>query len=134
MVLAYVNISDVCLHAMCRLVRVLLGADSISEGKLETGNPLVVLGVQVEAHLGGIVFTPAPDKVEKWMLDIKSALKAGRLTAGEASKLAGKAFIKTCVCVLCFRAYWLPEAASPLPLSSSSRGWVELCLCLSTGR
>ena len=86
---------------MRRLVRVLRGDDSISEGKLETGNPLVVLGVEAEVHLGGIVFTPAPDKVEKWMLDIQRALKAGRLTAGEASKLAGKAFINTCVCVLC---------------------------------
>ena len=96
--LIFQNISIVS-HLMYRLVRVLLGADSISERKLETGNPLVVLGVQIEAHLGGVVFTPAADKVKKWLLDIQCALKVGRLTSGEASKLAGKnLFISICAC------------------------------------
>ena len=74
---------------ICRLVRVLLGADAISERKLETGNPLVVLGVQIESNLGGVVFFPAAEKVEQWKRDIKRALREGRLTVGEASKLAG---------------------------------------------
>ena len=73
-----------------RLVRLLLGSDAIAERKLETGNPLVVLGIQCEANLGGVSFTPAPEKVKAWKLQITGALKDGKLYSGEASKLAGK--------------------------------------------
>ena len=80
---------------MCfRLVRALLGSDAISERKLETGNPLVVLGIQIEVNLGGVVFIPAPEKVEAWVVDIRRAVREGRLTAGEASTLAGAQVVR----------------------------------------
>jgi len=75
--------------ARYRLVRSILGKDAIAQRKVEVGNPLTVLGVQVEINLGGIVFTPDEGKVQVWKQCIRIALQEGRLTSGEASKLAG---------------------------------------------
>ena len=72
-----------------------MGDDAVSKTKLESGNPLVVLGIQVEANLGGVVFTPAAEKLVRWKQDIKNALKEKRLPAGEASKMAGEAVMLT---------------------------------------
>ena len=72
-----------------RLVKVLLGEDAIAERKLEAGNPLTILGIQVQANLGGVAFTPDAEKVKAWIDDIERALIEERLPAGEASKLAG---------------------------------------------
>ena len=52
-------------HAMqifARLVRCLLGADSIAAHKLEFGNPLTVLGVAISLKASGIRFRPEPCK------------------------------------------------------------------------
>jgi len=82
---------------MCRLVRALLGEDAIAERKLEAGNPLTVLGVQVQTNLGGVAFTPDAAKVKAWVYDIERTLFDERLPAGEASKLAGGHLVKQCV-------------------------------------
>ena len=45
-----------------RLVRAILGADAVAQKKLEVGNPLTVLGIQIEANLAGVVFIPDAEK------------------------------------------------------------------------
>ena len=72
-----------------RLVRLLLGPTSVSPHKLECGNPLVILGVRITLSKNGMQFTPDPQKVARWTQQIDAALAAGRLCAGESSKLAG---------------------------------------------
>ncbi len=71
------------------MVRALLGPDAISERKLEFNNPLIILGVETDIKSKGVAFRPAAKKVQKWLKRIEAALPAGRLTSGEASKLAG---------------------------------------------
>ena len=75
--------------ACVRLVRCLLGSSAIADRKLEHGNPLVVLGIAVNLADEGISFRPEPVKVQKWLTQVTEALRANRLTGGEASKLAG---------------------------------------------
>ena len=58
--------------------------------KLETGNPLVILGMRIETNLAGAIFQPAPEKVLEWVALIRYYLELGILGAGEASKLAGR--------------------------------------------
>ena len=77
-------------NIFARLVRCMLGRDSIAGRKLLHGNPLPILGVAVEINLGGITFIPEPDKLEKWRKQIKAALDCGHLCGGEASRLAGR--------------------------------------------
>ena len=92
----------------CRLVRACLGDTAVSAEKLGSGNPLVILGVEIRLGLtgkaphalqhrasaplfllAGATFKPSRDKIEKWLLRINTALDTGRLTSGEASKLSG---------------------------------------------
>ena len=80
-------------HSMgifARLVRCLLGPSAIADRKLECGNPLVILGVRVNLSSLGIGLQPEPSKVVKWCKQIAEALASSRLTAGDASKLAGR--------------------------------------------
>jgi len=72
-----------------RLIRACLGETAIAERKLESGNPLVVLGVEVLLAPEGLTFWPATGKVEKWLAKIDAALASGSLRPGEASKLSG---------------------------------------------
>ena len=51
--------------------------------------PLPVLGVDITLSLSGATFKPVEAKRKKWADRIKCALARGRLTSGEASKLAG---------------------------------------------
>ena len=83
-------------------MKVLLGDDAAAARKLETGNPLTILGVQVEANLDGISFVPAPEKLIVRRASIESALRCDRLSGGEAAKLAGNAcfsLFRVCVCM-----------------------------------
>ena len=72
-----------------RLVRACLGSTAVAKHKLEAGNPLIVLGVQVLVLEDGLTFWPAPGKVEKWSTRISEALRTGKMSPGEASKLSG---------------------------------------------
>ena len=45
-----VSIASVC----CRLVRACLGSSAIADKKLESANPLVVLGIEVHIHSDGL--------------------------------------------------------------------------------
>ena len=81
--------SFVCVR-LARLVRVVLGSSAVANRKLETGNPLVLLGVLVETNLVGATYVPPPEKLSEWILLIKYYLQLGILGSGEASKLAGR--------------------------------------------
>lgn len=52
--------------------------------------PLVVLGICITLTPEGIDYVPDARKLAKWIRQIEQALKANRLCAGEASKLAGR--------------------------------------------
>ena len=75
--------------SLARLVRLLLGPRAVSDRKLECGDALEILGLHVSFPLTGIHLFPAPKRVRKWVPLIKQALDAGKLCAGQASKLAG---------------------------------------------
>ena len=75
--------------SLFRLVRACLGHSSIAERKLESGNPLVVLGIKISLDTQGATFAPSKDKCQKWIARMRGALAHGRLYHGEASKLAG---------------------------------------------
>ena len=51
--------------------------------------PLPVLGVSILLSREGVTFSPEVTKRKKWAARIREALSSGRLTSGEASKLAG---------------------------------------------
>ena len=58
--------------------------------KLEEGNPLVLLCVEILFTPQGAQYWPAPEKVEKWLRTIDHALKTDELQPGEASRLTGR--------------------------------------------
>ena len=72
-----------------RLVRALLGPSAVADRKLQHGNGIVVLGLEV--HMDALVFRCWPDKakVDKWLRRIEGALKTNKLQPGHASKLSG---------------------------------------------
>ena len=77
---------------MCRVIRLvscILGADAISERKLECGNPLVILGVQVTIDASGATYKPSEDKVRKWLVKLQTCLDSNCMQPGVAQKLSG---------------------------------------------
>ena len=52
--------------------------------------PLTVLGMSISIMPDGLKLIPDREKCMKWGRQIAQALDLGRLTAGEASKLAGR--------------------------------------------
>ena len=81
--------AESAMRAVARLVRACLGGSSISDDKLGHGNPLVILGVEIECDKEGITCWPAKEKVAKWCDQISNYLKDKKMSAGEASKLSG---------------------------------------------
>ena len=73
-----------------RLVRCLLGFDAIAVHKCACGMPLTVLGIAIHILEEGLKLVPDREKCLKWSAQIRDALERGILTAGEASKLAGR--------------------------------------------
>ena len=102
-----------CMHEamedFAAMVRLLLGPSAVSSKKLECGVPLCVLGLDVDISTEGMRCKPRyfvtlsiiktasciifvfirREKVEKWCSVINTALAAGTLCPGMASKLAG---------------------------------------------
>ena len=78
------------LSCFARIVTCLLGKGSVAEDKLESGESLCVLGVQVAMSAAGFNLRPAQTKVEKWLCLMKSAIDQKLLRPGEASKMAGR--------------------------------------------
>jgi hypothetical protein len=78
------------LNCFARMVRAILGPDSLSNDKMEHGHPLQVLGLHFEADTAGVSVRVTDDKAAKWLHDVQEALRAGRLSSGQAAKLAGR--------------------------------------------
>ena len=79
-----------CLCLECaRLVRACLGGTAVAAKKLLSGNPLVVLGIEMSLGLSGVTLCPSSEKINKWLLRIEMALDTGHLSGGDASHLSG---------------------------------------------
>ena len=90
--IVWVCLTNPCHVKQCfaRLVRAMLGYDSIEETKLQHGNPLTLLGVEVQITDKKIEVWPSHEKVVQWQRDLESCLKTGSMTSGFASKMAGR--------------------------------------------
>jgi len=69
---------------------VVLGEGAASKKKLEWGTSLCILGIEFEFADHGFRCRPAKAKAQKWLQCIRGFLAAGKLTAGDASKTAGR--------------------------------------------
>ena len=78
------------LESFVRIVLACLGSDAVSPCKTDTGNPLVVLGVEIAINAEGACFWPAQEKVERWREVIEGHLCNMTMTSGQASKLSGQ--------------------------------------------
>ena len=78
------------LRCFARLARAVLGQGLLSEEKMEHGHPLQVLGLHFEADITCVSVRAADTKADAWPQCVENSLKVGRLSAGEASKLAGR--------------------------------------------
>ena len=79
-----------CRECVVRLVKAILGPESVSAKKVCSGLPLEILGVNVNADLSGVCFWPSEVKVEKWKSEIDEILAAKHLTAGVGKTMAGR--------------------------------------------
>ena len=77
-------------ECFARLVQALLGPDAIEQSKLESGNPLTILGVHVRICDKNITLWPTEAKIAQWTRELKRCLDSGSMSSGAASKLAGK--------------------------------------------
>ena len=73
-----------------RLVRALLGQDAVENRKLERGNPLTGLGVDIEISANESTVWPTRDLLNKWQEELKSCANKGAMSSGLASKMAGR--------------------------------------------
>ena len=73
-----------------RIVKLMLGNDAVAAEKCEWGATLTILGVDVAPQHDGFVCTISAKKAQKCSEAIQQALVAGRLSAGDAKKLAGR--------------------------------------------
>ena len=117
------------MHCFARLVRCLLGPSAISDKKLDSGMPLDVLGLTLSVSKQGITAWPTPDKIVKWITRIVEALRLDRLTAGDASKLAGALnWAAQCTFHRLGRAMLQPLRAQKHCRNSSLSPALRLCL------
>ena len=58
--------------------------------QVEYGDDRIILGIRVRVKTNHIKFNVCPKKSEKWSAQIKEALKADHMDAGQASKTAGR--------------------------------------------
>ena len=75
---------------LARLIDVLLGAGAASLKKLEWGASLCILGIEFEFAEHGFRCRPSKAKAQKWLRCVRGYLATGKMTAGEASKTAGR--------------------------------------------
>ena len=77
---------------MCfaRMVRAMLGESAIEAAKLEHGNPLTILGLDVHIKTKEIVLWPTRSKIAQWSHELVEFEKSGIMHSGQASKMAGK--------------------------------------------
>jgi hypothetical protein len=82
--------AGIAMQCFARLVRAVMGVTAIADRKLETGNPLTVLGLDIVLSAGAASVTPSEDKVVKWCGVLRKTLETKTLVSGEASKCAGR--------------------------------------------
>ena len=124
-------------HAFAmRLVWCLLGHNAIAAHKCEVGMPLTILGVTVHILTEGMKLIPDRAKCRKWAESIRQALQNGRLTAGEAAKLAGRLGWASSACFKkAGRTLLYPIYRSRCHLGDSSpRSLLVLCLASVLGK
>ena len=73
-----------------RLIRALLGEQAIEPKKLEHGNPLTILGVDVCIGSKEITVWPTKSKVQLWQQQLLHHQTTCTMSAGAASKMAGR--------------------------------------------
>ena len=78
------------LGCFVRVVRTLLGAAALADRKVECGLSLTALGVAISLHQCGYECRPSRAKMNKCIAVMVQALCTGMLSAGAASKLAGR--------------------------------------------
>ena len=83
------NLAETAMNIFARLVRVCMGTSAIAAHKLGQGTQLVVLGIELSIKASGLTLWPSEDKVTKWTHRITRALREGKLSPGDASKLSG---------------------------------------------
>jgi len=83
------GLAEPAMKIFARLVQVCLGASAITAHKLGHGSQLIVLGIEIAFKSTGLTLWPSEDKVDKWIHRITTALKQGKLSPGDASKLSG---------------------------------------------
>ena len=80
-------------HAMqcfVRMVRALMGTGAVAARKTECSLPLAILGIEVNANQEGVTLEVTPEKRQEWGDRLQEAENTGIMTAGEASKHAGR--------------------------------------------
>ena len=73
-----------------RIVKAMLGEGAIAREKLEHGNPLTILGLDIKIGPKHITVWPTPGKVAQWTHELEKAEQSGVLHSGQASKMAGR--------------------------------------------
>ena len=117
------------LQSFVRIVLACLGDDAISPSKVEAGNPLVVLGVEIAISKEGACFWPAQDKVDRWSEAIENHLQSMVMTSGQASKLSGQlAWASQCAFRRLGRAFLRPIIRQINSRSSAIQGDLRLAL------
>ena len=78
------------LGCFARVVRAMLGKESLSPAKMATGAPLDILGITVGVTLDGIRLELTEEKRLAWAEKLRNAKQTGVMMSGEASKFAGR--------------------------------------------
>ena len=77
-------------NCFARCVRAMLGQDAIENKKLQHGNKLTILGIDVLSNSKEIVMWPTQQKVQQWTNELQKHEQSRRMTPGAASKMAGR--------------------------------------------
>jgi hypothetical protein len=75
---------------MARLVRAVLGEDSLAPDKMSTSTSEVVLGIQVSLDADSVTYRLPEAKREKWGATVDKALQSMTLSPRDAATMAGR--------------------------------------------
>ena len=81
---------DHAMECFARLARVLMGTSALKQEKLQAGTSLDVLGLHIAHDEAGVHVHVTTEKAMLWSDMIEVMLKSGTLSAGDASKMAGR--------------------------------------------
>ena len=88
-------------HVKCcfaRVVRALMGPDTIETKKLEHGNPITILGIDIKIGPDDVTMWPTERKVQQWTAELEQCCSSGKMSSGLASKFAGRLNFATQSC------------------------------------